>query len=25
VTDPPTARLARIQQLFGFTDDGQRT
>jgi catechol 2,3-dioxygenase len=25
VTDPPTARLARIQQLFGFTDHGQRT
>lgn len=22
VTDPPTARLARIQQLFGFTTDG---
>jgi len=25
VTNPQTARLARIQQLFGFTDDGFRT
>jgi len=25
VTDPPTARLARIQQLFGFAEDGWRT
>lgn len=25
VTDPPTARLARIQQLFRFTEDGWRT
>jgi len=25
VTNPPTARLARIQQLFRFTDDGFRT
>ena len=25
VTNPQTARLARIQQLFGFTDDGLRT
>jgi catechol 2,3-dioxygenase len=24
VTNPPTARLARIQQLFRFTDDGLR-
>jgi catechol 2,3-dioxygenase-like lactoylglutathione lyase family enzyme len=25
VTDPPSARLARIQQLFRFTEDGFRT
>ena len=25
VTNPPTARLARIQQLFRFTEDGFRT
>jgi len=25
VTNPQTARLARIQQLFGFNDDGFRT
>ncbi|TMJ04877.1 MAG: glyoxalase [Alphaproteobacteria bacterium] len=25
VTDPPTPRLARIQQLFGFSNDGDRT
>jgi catechol 2,3-dioxygenase-like lactoylglutathione lyase family enzyme len=25
VTNPQSARLARIQQLFGFTDDGFRT
>jgi catechol 2,3-dioxygenase len=25
VTDPPTARLARIQQLFAFSADGDRT
>src|SRR5258708_1921728 len=25
ITNPPTARLARIQQLFGFTQDGFRT
>jgi catechol 2,3-dioxygenase len=25
VTNPPSARLARVQQLFGFSDDGWRT
>jgi catechol 2,3-dioxygenase len=25
ITNPPTARLARIQQLFRFTQDGLRT
>ena len=25
VTNPPTTRLARIQQLFRFSDDGFRT
>jgi catechol 2,3-dioxygenase-like lactoylglutathione lyase family enzyme len=25
ITNPPTARLARIQQLFRFTQDGSRT